>query len=68
MLTAPELTKDFNDFVEQQFKYKLENGLLPDISKIDLPALEKQNRKMNIGLIKGLIQKCPIHSDFEKKK
>ncbi len=67
MLTAPELTKDFNDFVEQQFKYKLENGLLPDISKIDLPALEKQNRKMNIGLIKGLIQKCPIHSDFEKK-
>lgn len=68
MLTPPELRKTFDDMVEQSFRYKLDNDLLPDLDNIDLQHLEKLNKKKNVNLIKNLILKCPIYSDFEKKE
>ena len=67
MLTSPELAKPFDDFVEQSFKYKLDNDLLPNLDNIDLAHLEKQNKNKIISLIRNLISKCPINSDFEKR-
>lgn len=68
MLTSPELTKPFDDLVEQSFRYKLENDLLPDLGNVDFAFLEKQNKKKNINLIKNLISKCPVNYDFEEKE
>lgn len=55
MLTSPELAKPFDDFVEQSFKYKLDNDLLPNLDNIDLAHLEKQNKNKIISLIRNLI-------------
>ena len=67
MLTSPELAKPFDDFVEQSFKYQLENNLLSNLDNEDLAKLEKQNKNKILSLIHNLISKCPINSDFEKK-
>lgn len=67
MLTSPELAKPFDDFVEQSFKYQLDNNLLSNLANVALAQLEKQNKNKILNLIHNLISKCPINSDFEKK-
>lgn len=67
MLTSLELAKPFDDFVEQSFKYQLDNNLLSNLDNVALAQLEKQNKNKILSLIHNLISKCPINSDFEKK-
>ena len=67
MLTSLELAKPFDDFVEQSFKYQLDNNLLFNLDNVALAQLEKQNKNKILSLIHNLISKCPINSVFEKK-
>lgn len=51
MLTSPELAKPFDDFVEQSFKYQLDNNLLSNLDNVALAQLGKQNKNKILSLI-----------------
>ncbi len=68
MLNTPDYYNDFVNAVDENFKYKLENNLLPDFSKIDPLKLIKKSKKEYMAVIDNLVHGCSINDNYDKHK
>lgn len=68
MLNTPDIYNEFADMIDKNFKYKLENNLLPDLSKIDSSQLEKKSKKEYMAVFERLVHNCCINNDYEKSQ
>ncbi len=66
MLTTPDFYNEIGKLVDKNFQYKLENNLLPDLSKFDAQHAEKIEKKNYMAVIERLVRKCPINNNYEK--
>lgn len=66
MLVDSEEFKRFGEQIKNLSQHNFEKGMLPDLSNINMGALQKQQKNSYLADIKRLISNCKISGNFEK--
>ena len=65
MLSDSEDFKKLGEQIRNFSQHKYEKGMLPDLSNINMGALQKQQKNSYLADIKRLISNCKITGNFE---
>ena len=66
MLVDSEDFKKFGEQIKNFSQHNYEKGILPDLSNINMGALQKQQKNSYLADIKRLISNCKISGNFDQ--